>query len=83
MILVAHLDINVEIFSRAKRFERWLSQRKDRGNNGLGASHIAEDANSGHATFQCDRTRTRKALDRLSGGFEVTSVIQAGKYDES
>jgi hypothetical protein len=26
---------------------------------------------------------TRKALDRLSGGFEVTSVIQAGKYDES
>jgi len=24
-----------------------------------------------------------KALDRLSGGFEVTSVIQAGKYDES
>ena len=39
-----------------------------------------EDANSGHATSQCDKTR--KALDRLSGGFEVTSVIQAGEYDE-
>jgi hypothetical protein len=34
-----------------------------------------------HATSQYDKTS--KALDRLSGGFEVTSVIQAGKYDES
>jgi hypothetical protein len=75
MILVAHLDINVEIFSKAnseswkrsQRVERWLSQRKDRGNNGLGASNIAEDANSGHATFQCDRTRTRKAWIGLAG----------------
>ena len=36
-----------------------------------GRANIAEDANSGHATFQCDRTRTRKALDRLSGGVKV------------
>jgi hypothetical protein len=31
-----------------------------------GRANIAEDAQSGHATFQCDKTR--KALDRLSGG---------------
>ena len=36
-----------------------------------GRANIAEDANSGHATFQCDRTKTRKALDRLSGGVKV------------
>ena len=44
------------------------------------ATHMRQKPHH-HATSQYDKTR--KALDRLSGGFEVTSVIQAGKYDES